>query len=75
MKYAIALAILAFIASFAALGWEIGIIHLGPCREYLAFPMLRSLLWMARRRRFVGQPTRPHSAALGRCVAELIQAD
>jgi hypothetical protein len=30
MKYAIALAILAFVASFAALGWEIWIIHLGP---------------------------------------------
>jgi hypothetical protein len=32
MKYAIALAILAFVASFAALGWEIWIIHLGPQR-------------------------------------------
>jgi hypothetical protein len=30
MKYIIALVILAFIASFAALGWEIWIIHLGP---------------------------------------------
>lgn len=30
MKYVIALAILVFIASFAALGWEIWIIHLGP---------------------------------------------
>jgi hypothetical protein len=30
MKYIIALAIVAFIAPFAALGWEIWIIHLGP---------------------------------------------
>jgi hypothetical protein len=39
MKYVIALAILASIASFAALGWEIWIIHLGPiaCREHLGF--------------------------------------